>query len=143
MEGREAPNASASYTPAPTVATIEKTWRFDAAHKLPNHNGKCRELHGHTYALTIGLRGLTNGTVGDPAEGMVLDYYELSAVWRDHLEPLLDHKYLNDTVPVTPTTAENLAAWALDVVARQLGSVVAYVTVKETPATAATVWNTG
>lgn len=126
-----------------TVATIEKTWSFDAAHRLPNHDGKCRQLHGHTYSLTIGLCGLVAPLDGSPGEGMVLDYYLLSRVWKEHLEPLLDHRYLNDSLPVRLTTAELIAAWARDVAVQHLGSVVAFVTVRETPATAATVWNAG
>src|SRR5210317_1043455 len=36
---------------------ISKTFKFDAAHKIPNYNGKCSQLHGHTWKLVITLEG--------------------------------------------------------------------------------------
>jgi 6-pyruvoyltetrahydropterin/6-carboxytetrahydropterin synthase len=125
------------------IARIEKTWSFDAAHQLPNHSGKCGQLHGHTYQLTLRLHGAINTRTGDSDEGMVMDYYLLSELWKTELEPHLDHRYLNESLPIDPTTAEMIAGWALSVAVEHLGSVVASCTVKETPATAATVWNSG
>ncbi|HEX59299.1 MAG TPA: hypothetical protein ENF26_04020, partial [Methanomicrobia archaeon] len=29
------------------------TARFSAAHRLPQHEGKCKELHGHTYKVEV------------------------------------------------------------------------------------------
>lgn len=120
-------------------ATIEKTWSFDAAHQLPNHKGKCGNLHGHTYSLTIALEGDVRSSDGTSGEGMVLDYYELGKFWKQELEPLLDHKFLNDTLPISPTTAENIAAWALKKTYALFGDAVKSVTVSETPNTKATV----
>lgn len=91
---------------------ITKIWTFDAAHLLPKHQGKCGRLHGHTYKVEVTVTGPVN--TGDvPDEGMVIDFYVLSQIWKEHLEPLLDHQYLNDTLPLSahPTTAENIAGW--------------------------------
>lgn len=41
---------------------------FDAAHRLPAHQGKCRNLHGHTYGVEL----LFGGPEGDG--GMILDF---------------------------------------------------------------------
>ena len=32
---------------------VTKTMRFDAAHVLTNHQGMCRNLHGHTYRVDV------------------------------------------------------------------------------------------
>ena len=122
-------------------ASIQKKWSFDAAHQLPNHTGKCGNLHGHTYTVIIGLHGEVKEANGDSDEGMVLDYYLLGKYWKDSLEPLLDHKYLNDTLPIAPTTAENIAGWVLTLVVEEFGDLVDFVTVQETPNTAATVYH--
>jgi len=41
------------------------------AHRLPFHDGGCRNVHGHSYSMTIEL-------VGEPdRNGMVLDYFDM------------------------------------------------------------------
>ena len=45
-----------------------KEFDFDAAHFLPNYNGKCEHLHGHTYKLVVKVEGTPDH------EGMVLDF---------------------------------------------------------------------
>ena len=96
---------------------ISKKWSFDAAHQLPNHNGKCANLHGHTYTLEI-VVSLQDGSLvegpGRSDEGMVMDFYDITKVWKEQLEPLLDHKFLNDTLKFR-TTSENISRWALGV----------------------------
>src|SRR5215469_14325428 len=92
--------------------TLSKTFRFEAAHHLPNHDGKCREQHGHSYRLVVYIEGKVNRHVGEPTEGMVMDFATISKVWKEHLEPMLDHKDLNQQF-LFVTTAENIAAWIL------------------------------
>jgi 6-pyruvoyltetrahydropterin/6-carboxytetrahydropterin synthase len=124
------------------IARIGKTYSFDAAHLLPDHDGKCAREHGHTYALTIEVEGRIRTEPG-PDRGMVLDYGLLDSIYRELLEPRLDHQNLNETIggECWPTTAENIAAWCFGQVAGALGDLAAIrsVTVKETPKTFATV----
>lgn len=49
--------------------TISKDIKFDCAHMLSNYEGKCANLHGHTYHGTVTLEGDVN-----PETGMLLDY---------------------------------------------------------------------
>lgn len=90
-------------------ARVTKIFRFDAAHKLPNHNGKCHDLHGHTYKVEITCEGHICKDPDSPKLGMVVDFDTLKDVWNE-IKPVLDHKYLNDTLQMT-TTAENIAAF--------------------------------
>jgi 6-pyruvoyltetrahydropterin/6-carboxytetrahydropterin synthase len=101
------------------VAFISKSYRFEAAHHLPNHYGKCRLQHGHSYLLEVVARG----AVQDPfvpvsSAGMVVDFGELDEIVKPliaHETGWLDHHDLNDTlvdtgvIPVT--TAEMVATW--------------------------------
>jgi hypothetical protein len=55
--------------------TITVSLTFAAAHQLPEHEGKCARLHGHTYGLEVTVQG-TPQPAG-PAKGMVMDFAEL------------------------------------------------------------------
>lgn len=96
---------------------VGKTFSFDAAHQLPNHEGKCRRLHGHTYKLEVEVEGLVKEPVGEAPrsdEGMVIDFSILKAIFKEHIEPLVDHQFLNETIPVPVTTCEMIATWIRD-----------------------------
>ncbi len=36
---------------------IAKEFSFDMAHMLDGHDGKCQNLHGHTYKLQVEVAG--------------------------------------------------------------------------------------
>ena len=93
--------------------TISKEFTFDAAHHLPNHDGKCKNLHGHTYRVVIFARGPIKPLDGGPEEGMVLDFSKIKGAFKDQIEKRADHKYLNASLPLESTTAENLSWWML------------------------------
>jgi 6-pyruvoyltetrahydropterin/6-carboxytetrahydropterin synthase len=114
------------------TATIAKEFTFDAAHSLPNSDGKCKRLHGHTYRVTVIARGRTQPVDGRAEEGMVVDFTRIKEVFKRRIEARCDHQYLNETVPVERTTAELLAAWMLSEMREELPQVVA-VRVSETP----------
>lgn len=130
------------------MAIIGKKWSFSAAHQLPNHFGKCANLHGHNYTVEVALVGSIQHEAHSPSdEGMVFDYYYLSQAWKP-IEGELDHQYLNDTLPelFEITTAENLACWIFGKVLEMLVTVsdeagfnVQWVRVSETDGTFAEV----
>jgi len=93
---------------------IAKAFTFEAAHQLPEHDGKCSRPHGHTYRVEVTLTGEPLPT--GPKRGMVMDFGDVSQVWHAELEPFLDHRDLNVTLgPDLPeTTAEWIAAWCYD-----------------------------
>lgn len=68
--------------------TIGKVYTFDAAHQLPGHKGKCRNLHGHTYQVEVSIKGMTN-----PETGMLMDYDELDRIMKPIIEAM-DHSTL-------------------------------------------------
>ncbi len=82
---------------------ITKIFSFDAAHKLPDYDGKCANLHGHRWTVELEIEGSI-----DKKTGMVLDFVEL----KNSIDPIikkLDHHYLNDIIP--NPTAENIILW--------------------------------
>ena len=86
--------------------SITKQFKFEAAHSPPNHDGKCRNLHGHSYVLEVTVSGeIIQGGIKD---GMVMDFADLSEIVECEIISQWDHQFLNDILPFT-TTAENLA----------------------------------
>ena len=102
------------------IATLTKTFSFDAAHRLDHlpSDHKCHRLHGHTYEVTLVVRGPVITDPTSPIRGFVIDYADLAAAWHP-LDEMLDHRYLNDIPelatwagPGMPsTTTENLASY--------------------------------
>ncbi len=103
------------------VLRIAKDFHWEMGHRLPFHEGGCRNLHGHSYRMQVVIEGVLD------SHGMVLDYFDLKEI----VQPLvdrLDHAFLCDAgdaemlaffqahplkhevVPFL-TTAENLTGW--------------------------------
>lgn len=119
--------------------TISKRFTFEAAHSLPHlpEGHKCRNVHGHSYAVEVFCTGPLD------ASGMVVDYGRLSAAMEPILKQL-DHANLNDVLPCV-TTAECIAQWImeqLDLSAELPTAIVTAVEVRETKKTCARVSRT-
>lgn len=71
---------------------ISKIFTFDASHMLDGHDGKCQNLHGHTYQLEVTVASIL---INEGAKaGMVMDFADLKAsVKQTILEPF-DHAFL-------------------------------------------------
>ena len=52
--------------------------------------------------------------------GMTYDFGDLKSIYKDHLEPHLDHRYLNETLPYMNTTAENMVFWIFQMTSQHL-----------------------
>lgn len=84
---------------------VSKEFTFDASHHLHNYEGKCKNLHGHTYRAILGISGYTD------ERGLVIDFSDIKEIWKQKIEIDLDHRYLNETLPLMNTTAENIVIW--------------------------------
>lgn len=85
--------------------TVIKRMEISAAHSLSlSYPSKCEQLHGHNWIITVYCRSRELN-----ADGMVIDFSHIKQVVMD----LLDHKNINDIVPLNPT-AENMAKWICD-----------------------------
>ena len=90
--------------------TLKKEFTFEAAHKLPHHDGKCQRLHGHSWKMRVVVEG-TLLQMNGPKQGMLTDYAELSAIVKPVVEKYLDHHYLNETLKMESPTSEMIASW--------------------------------
>ncbi|WML44808.1 6-carboxytetrahydropterin synthase QueD [Neobacillus sp. PS3-40] len=84
---------------------VSKEFTFDAAHHLHCYEGKCKNLHGHTYRVVLGISGFVDH------RGLMIDFGDIKDIWKNEIEIFLDHRYLNDTLPPMNTTAENIVVW--------------------------------
>lgn len=92
------------------VWLIYKEFRFEAAHRLPHHQGKCRRLHGHSWIGKVYIRSHQLITTG-PEQGMVMDFGKIKQYLKPLLEEYLDHHYLNETTGLENPTSEAIAQW--------------------------------
>jgi 6-pyruvoyltetrahydropterin/6-carboxytetrahydropterin synthase len=114
---------------------VTKTFLFDASHLLPAHDGKCKNLHGHTWKVEITVKADAPFEDG-PKTGMVMDFGDIKAAWLNFCEPFLDHKHLNESLPNLYPTSENLAEWIYRRLVTQTFGIDS-VTVWETPTSSA------
>jgi len=84
---------------------VSKEFTFDASHHLHNYEGKCKNLHGHTYKVIFGISGYVDD------RGLMIDFGDIKEIWKSEIEIYLDHRYLNETLPPMNTTAENIVVW--------------------------------
>jgi len=92
------------------VFTIEKEFKFEAAHYLPHHDGKCQRMHGHSWVGRVILQSDTITHVG-PKQNMVMDFADIKSVMQRDIDDKLDHYCLNETLPLESPTAEAIAAY--------------------------------
>lgn len=107
---------------------ITRRIEFDAGHRIPSHQGQCRNVHGHRYVLEATFAGPVRSAFAKSKEGMVEDFGDLKKLLYDLVHSAWDHAFLCyegdapmvaalmhllDTkvvmLPFVPT-AENLAA---------------------------------
>ena len=79
---------------------------FDAAHYLPNYQGKCERLHGHRFKVVARFEAIQLDQTG-----LACDFAQL----KQHLREVLarfDHTCLNDVSPLDKIapSSENIAA---------------------------------
>ena len=83
---------------------------FASAHILRGYQGRCKDLHGHTWKVDVTIEGQKLDDIG-----MVVDFRVIKKQLREFLEAI-DHVYLNDLAyfkEVNPTT-ENLAKYIFE-----------------------------
>jgi len=83
---------------------LKRTFRFDAAHRLPGYPGKCRRLHGHGYRLIISLTLPVN-----PETGLSMDFTEIKKIVERNVISKIDHQNLNDVIE--NPTSERVVTW--------------------------------
>ena len=66
---------------------IAKEFRWEMGHRLPEHFGLCKNIHGHSYKMIVEFEGNLN------KQGMVIDYYDVEKIIAPIIEKL-DHSFM-------------------------------------------------
>lgn len=70
---------------------LTKRFSFEMAHALPAYEGKCHNIHGHSYKLFVTVEGAPLQQQGAPTDGMVLDFHQLKDIVNRHIVEQFDH----------------------------------------------------
>lgn len=71
------------------MTIVTKTVKFDAAHILTNHQGLCKNLHGHTYRVDISA-----GEELSRPDDMVVDFKDLKRIATEKIVDRFDHAFV-------------------------------------------------
>ena len=70
---------------------LTKKFSFEMAHALLNYDGKCKNIHGHSYHLEVTVIGEPLNEPGRPEDGLVIDFGELKKVVKSTVVDVFDH----------------------------------------------------
>jgi len=70
---------------------ITKQFSFETAHALYGYDGKCRNLHGHSYKLSVTVMGTPIADTSHVKLGMVIDFGDLKKIVKEDIEDVFDH----------------------------------------------------
>ena len=73
---------------------ITKEFDFETAHALDGYNGKCKDIHGHSYHLEMTFIGKPKSEVGLSDCGMVVDFGDIKKIVKTQILPLFDHRLI-------------------------------------------------
>lgn len=81
---------------------------FEAAHRLMNHPGKCRYIHGHSYRAAVVVERMHLGV-----DGMVADFADLKKMIGTWIDENWDHNIiLQERDPILNLWFEAGDVWA-------------------------------
>jgi 6-pyruvoyltetrahydropterin/6-carboxytetrahydropterin synthase len=82
------------------LVRISKEFKFEMAHALMGYDGPCRNIHGHSYSLTVTVAGYPINDENNPKLGMVMDFGDLKKIVRKTVIDEFDHALvLNKKMP--------------------------------------------
>lgn len=72
---------------------MSKEIQFDAGHRVPDHDSKCRNPHGHRYRVEARV-GAEDLVAEGSASGMVLDFGYVKKILTEYVHDPLDHGFI-------------------------------------------------
>ena len=70
---------------------ITKEFFFESAHALAGYDGKCKNIHGHSYNLSVTVIGATINDSNNVKNGMVMDFGDLKKIVKKEIVDVYDH----------------------------------------------------
>lgn len=73
------------------IIRITKEFKFETGHALYGYDGLCRNVHGHSYKLSVTVIGTPNKDSGNVKFGMVMDFSDLKEIVNETIVKPFDH----------------------------------------------------
>lgn len=70
---------------------ITKQFSFETGHALYGYDGKCKNVHGHSYKLSVTVIGTPITDSNNVKFGMVIDFTDLKKIVREEIVDVFDH----------------------------------------------------
>jgi 6-pyruvoyltetrahydropterin/6-carboxytetrahydropterin synthase len=70
---------------------ITKHFDFETAHALYGYDGKCKNIHGHSYQLYVTVIGKPIDDTNHVKNGMVIDFGDLKQIVKSEIVDVFDH----------------------------------------------------
>ena len=70
---------------------ITKQFSFETGHALYGYDGKCRNVHGHSYKLNVTVIGQPISDTTHVKLGMVIDFSDLKVIVKNKIVDVFDH----------------------------------------------------
>lgn len=79
---------------------ITKEFSFETGHALYGYDGKCKNVHGHSYKLSVTVIGVPISDRSNFKFGMVIDFSDLKKIVKEEIVDHFDHATVfNQTTP--------------------------------------------
>lgn len=86
---------------------ITKQFSFETGHALFGYDGKCKNVHGHSYKLSVTVIGTPIADRDNVKYGMVIDFSDLKKIVKEEIVDQFDHATVfNQTTPHIELAAE-------------------------------------
>lgn len=89
---------------------ITKIFTFETAHVLYNYDGKCKNLHGHSYKLFVTVKGTPINDLDHPKNGMVVDFGDIKKIVKSEILNVWDHAVMINGISPHRQLGEDLEA---------------------------------
>lgn len=70
---------------------ITKQFSFETGHALYGYDGKCKNVHGHSYKLSVTVFGKPITDKTHVKYGMVIDFSDLKKIVKEEIVNVFDH----------------------------------------------------
>lgn len=87
---------------------VTKSFNFETAHALYGYDGKCKNIHGHSYKLFVTVKGVPIQDNSNPKFGMVIDFGDIKKIVRTEVVDRFDHAILLNVNSPHRELGENL-----------------------------------
>ena len=89
---------------------ITKIFTFETAHVLYNYDGKCKNMHGHSYKLFVTVKGNPINDLDHSKNGMVVDFGDIKRIVKSEIIDVWDHAVMLNGLSPHKQLGESLEA---------------------------------